>query len=245
MAVFQSLNIPEDAKHAFANGIFNAVTNDMPELIQEQELPTTVGGGLFRWNFINRNVSRNLDGTFQATYAKRGAWRALLLYESSVKFTFSIMTENNLGKLQHHLPTNLHYLEALVSQNIGYQPIEGQMRLEECDRERDPSMVAQLRDQLLCDFAGIVENHIVILFDYDYSRVLSARAVLLTPKLEVAFSEDWSKYLNKPYFHKDTILAVLTENDDEESLVSIKPNVEESKDEPDVALVEQEDISNE
>ncbi len=46
MAVFTSLNMSDDARHAIANGIFSAITNDMPELIQRRMLKSWLTGKL-------------------------------------------------------------------------------------------------------------------------------------------------------------------------------------------------------
>ena len=68
----------------------------MPELIYENELPTAVGSGLFRWNFINRNLSNGLNGEFQVSFQKRGAWKFLLLYDSITNFSVSVMKNYNV-----------------------------------------------------------------------------------------------------------------------------------------------------
>lgn len=46
--VIHEIPLSENQKAFLANGIFRAVTQDMPELIYENELPTAVGSGLFR-----------------------------------------------------------------------------------------------------------------------------------------------------------------------------------------------------
>ena len=46
--VIHEIPLSENQKAFLANGIFRAVTQDMPELIYENALPTTVGSGLFR-----------------------------------------------------------------------------------------------------------------------------------------------------------------------------------------------------
>ena len=72
---FMCQNIPlsNEQKIFLANGIFRAVTQDMSELIYENELPTSVGSGLFRWNFIDRNLCTELGGDFEHSFQKRGA----------------------------------------------------------------------------------------------------------------------------------------------------------------------------
>ena len=222
MQTFKSLDIPEDAKHAIVNGIFTAITHDIPEIIQEYNLPTNNGIGLFRWNFIHKRVEENLAGRFQVSYAPRGPWKLLFLFEKELGFTFSIMAEKNLSRLQDHLPRGIHYLEALTSKNTGYKVLEGQMRLPGCEIKRDASAVENLRDKWLIDFAGIIKNHILILFDYSFNKVVSAKAVLLTPNLEIAYSEDWSNFLKTPYIiGKASIIEEMTENE-APSLVRLK-----------------------
>jgi len=218
--VNHEIPLTENQKAFLANGIFRAVTQDMPELIYENDLPTSVGGGLFRWNFINRNLSDGLGGEFQISFQKRGAWKFLLLFDSITNFSLSVMTEQNLKKLQRHPALHPHYLEALVSSNQKREPIEGQLCLEEMKVERDHSVLAELRNQLLSGFSGIVDEHVLILFDYDYTGVTSARAVLLTPTLEIAVSDNWTKYLKTQYIPRNSLLANILPDD--EPMVKLK-----------------------
>ena len=227
MPVFGSLDIHDDVRRAIASGIFTAITNDISEIIYEHSLPTSNGASLFRWNFINRNVSANLGGQFQTSYITRGPWKFLLLFEQTLGFTFSIMTEKNFARLQRRLPRGIHYLEALTSKNTGYDVVEGQMKLDFDESKRDPSAVEQLRDQLLNNVAGIVKNHILILFDYDFSRVVSARAVFPTPDFDIAYSKDWSNFLNKHYVINKTSIIKEMIADDAEPLVKLKPEMQE------------------
>ena len=244
MAIFSSLTMEDDARHAIANGIFSAVTSDMPELIQEHNLPTVNGGSLFRWNFVNRNVSANLGGRFQTSYVKRGPWKFLILFEQDSGMTFSIMTERNLGRLQRRLPDGIHYLESLVAPNSGYDVVEGQMSLDLGKEPRDQSAIEKLREELLNEFAGVIKNHILILFEYDFHRVLSARAVLLTPELGVAYTEDWSPFLNKPYEIKKTSLLEDMKDVDGETLVRLKDKKDEPLSADLVSLPEEPEIAN-
>ena len=226
MAIYRSLNMADDARHAIANGIFSAVTNDIPELIQEHNLPTANGSGLFRWNYINRNISQNLGGRFQSSYVKRGPWKFLILFEEQTGITFSVMTEKNLGRLQQRLPNGIHYLESLVVPNAGYDVMEGQLSLDVGKEPRDQTAIEKLREELLSEFVGIIKNHILILFEYEYSRVLSARAVLLTPELGVAYTEDWSQFLKKPYIIGKMSVTEDLKDDDAEPLVHLKSQKE-------------------
>lgn len=227
MPKFKSLDISSDAKHAITNGIFTAVTHDIPDLIQDHQLPTNNGIGQFRWNYIHKRVQENLGGRFQHRYASRGPWKLLFIYEQELGFTFSIMAEKNLSRLQERLPKGIHYLEALISKNTGYDVIQGQMRLAGCEHQRNPSDIEKLRDTLLTDFAGIIKNHILILFDYSIGRVISARAILLTPQFDIAFDEDWSSFLKTPYIIGKASIIEDMIDDDSEPLVQLKPKKQE------------------
>lgn len=224
MDTIKSLNLPDQFKNAVARGIFDAVTCDLPEQISEQELPTSVGSGLWRWNYINRDIERFLGKSIQYTYQKRGAWKFLLLFDPETAFTFSIMSEPNFKKLQTRLPQNPHYIEALTQKNSQHSPMEGQIRLQGCERQRDISVIDEIREQLMSDFSGIIENHILILFDSSSNIVTSVRALLLTPHLEIVLSENWSRYLSIPY--KPDILPYNESiSSDEDILVSLKDDL--------------------
>ncbi|MDR2547525.1 MAG: DUF5986 family protein [Lachnospiraceae bacterium] len=244
MPKFKSLDISNDAKHAITHGIFSAITHDIPDLIQEHGLPTAIGFGQARWNWIHKRVSENLEGRFQVHYAPRGAWKAMLLYENNLGFTFSIMSEKNFTILQKHLPKNVHYIESLISKNTGYDVIQGQMRLAGCDHHRNPSDVEKLRNMLLTDFAGIIKNHILILFDYNFNRVVSMRAILLTPQFDIAFDEDWSNFLKTPYIIGKTSFIEDMIDDDSEPIVCLKPKKQKESLDDLVSIPSESEIAN-
>jgi len=236
MPIFKTLDVPDNVKHAIVSGISTAITNDIPDIISDYKLPTNNGIGQFRWNFIHRRVEENLGGRFQHSYVSRGPWKILILFESVLGFTFSIMSESNLSRLKMHLPDGIHYSEALLSKNVGYDVIHGQMCLERFKHQRSPSDVEKLRDTLLKDFVGIVKNHILILFDYMNHNITSSRAVLLTPEYNIAFEEDWSNYLQTPYIIGKSSIFEDMINDDTEPLVRFKQNVQLVSEESIVSL---------
>ena len=80
-----------------------------------------------------------------------------------------------------------------------------------------------MRDDLLKDFTGIVTNHVLIVFNYNFSRVTSARAILITPEFGIAYSEDWSRYLDKQYIiGKTSLINELNYDEHNEPLVKLK-----------------------
>jgi hypothetical protein len=191
-------------------------------------------------------VKTNLEGRFQIDVVKRGPFPVLLLYDESTGFTFSIMAERNLNKLQRRLPNGIHYLESLIVKNTGYEIIKGQLSLDFPQKvERDQTAIENLRNQLLSNFMGIVKNHILIAFDYSFSRVTSAKAILLTPEFGVAFSEDWSAFLDKPYIvGKKSLLSEMAIEENEEPLVRLKETTKEQQADDLISLVENPDVAN-
>ena len=216
-----SIPLTDEQKTFLANGIFRAVSQDMTELIYEHELPTDVGKGHFRWNYINRNLSTALNGDFEHSFKKRGAWKFLLLRDRQSELSFSIMSEQNLKRLQASLPLKAHYLEALVSDNANRKPLEGQTRILGMFPDRDSSFLSELKNQLFSGFSGEVKEHVLLLFDYNHIGVVSVRAVLLNANLEVAVSDDWTKYMETTFVPTSSPLAETLSGEDE-LLVTLK-----------------------
>lgn len=213
--------LSDDQKAFIANGIYRAISQDMPGVVADNNLPTTLGGGLFRWNFINRNLSENLNGDFESSIQPRVSWRLLLLRDKNTNLSFSIMSEANFRKVQRSESSSIHYLEALISANKNREPIAEQLSLFSNDKQRDENILSTLRNQLFSCFTGIVEEHVLILFDYDLTGVTSARAVLLTPKMKIAVSDDWTPFLHAKVIPQNTILKDILA--DSEMLATLKP----------------------
>ena len=223
-----TIPISDNQKAFIANAIFRSVSQDMPEMIDENHLTTSLGSGLFRWNFIIRELSDAFDAEFEMALQPRGAWKLPLLRDTVSNLSFSIMTERTFRRLQKARSEHIHYLEALVCNNKVRRPIEGQFCIPGFEHSRDSSILEELRTCLLSSFSGIVEEHVLVLFDYDYSYVTSARAVLLTPKLEVALSEDWTRFLKNTFVSHNSVLVEMQEV--AEPFVKLKPEFEPNND---------------
>ena len=212
-----------DSQRTFiANGLFRAISQDMPEMIYENRLPTNLGSGQFRWNFINRNLTDIFDSEFDSTLVSRGGWKVLLLCDLVTSLSISIMSEANFRKVQRSKSKSIHYLEALISNNKKREPLERQVIMSGFEKQRDESALAVLRNQLLGQFPGIIEEHLLVLFDYVGTEVISVRAVLLTPQMEIAICEDWTQFLHSRYIPKSSLIHVISD-DNEEVLARLKP----------------------
>ncbi len=216
--------ITESQKIFVANGVFRAVTLDMPEVIEDNNLKTSLGSGQFRWNFIIRNLSDSFEANFETITPPRGCWKLLLLRDLVSNFSLSIMSERNFRKLRRSSSDRVHYLPALISENKERASIENQLCLDGFRITPDKNILSDIRAQLLSAFSGMVTEHILVLFDYDFTGVTSMRAVLLTPDMKIAVCEDWTKYLKSTFVPDVSILGSLV--DDDEPIVKLKPEYE-------------------
>ena len=216
--------ITESQKIFVANGVFRAVTLDMPEVIDENNLKTSLGSGQFRWNFIIRNLSDSFEANFETITPPRGCWKVLLLRDLISNLSLSIMSERNFRKLRRNSADRAHYLAALISENKKRASIEDQLCMDDFRVVQDKNILSDIRTQLLSSFSGMVTEHVLVLFDYDFTGVTSMRAVLLTPNMEIAVCEDWTKYLKSTFIPDVSILSSLF--DDDEPIVKLKPEYE-------------------
>lgn len=216
-----SIPLTESQKIFVANGVFRAITLDMADVIEDNNLKTSLGGGQFRWNFIIRNLSDSFAANFETITPSRGCWKILLLRDLVSNLSLSIMSERNFRNLRRKTSDRLHYLSALISENKDRESIEHQLSLDGFRVTPNKNTLSEIRVQLLSAFSGMVTEHILVLFDYDYTGVTSMRAVLLTPNMEIAVSEDWAKYLKSTFIPDVSQFSSLL--DDDEPIVKLKP----------------------
>lgn len=226
MSVFP---INDTQRNYIANGIFRAVSIDMAEVISENELPTTLGSGLFRWNFINKALSDSNCNEFEVAIQPRGSWKLLLLRDRRTSLTFSIMTEGNFKRIQRSCEAKKHYIHALVSVNKQRNEIDGQMSLWGQGTPNESAELTILRNELMACFGSELNEHILILFDCIYGEVSSVRAALLNPQLVVVYSEDWSSFLKKTYIPDNSVLGAILDDEDEQ-LASLKAEYSRRRD---------------
>lgn len=221
--------ISDSQRNYIANSIFRAVSIDLAGVISENGLPTTLGSGLFRWNFINKALSDSRCEEFEAIIQSRSSWKLLLLRDKQSSLTFSIMTEGNFKRIQRSSIAKSHYIKALVSSNKNRPEIEGQMDFFGLSNPDGPTELTTLRNELMSSFGSELNEHILILFDCVCGEVISVRAVLLNPQLDIVYCEDWSSFLRVPYIPKESILGTVLDDDDE-LLATLKPEYSNQED---------------
>lgn len=69
---------------------------------------------------------------------------------------------------------------------------------------------------------GDIAEHVLILFDTHLIRLLSVRAVRLTPSLDISFEENWTDFIHDPYDAEQVVTPQPNDIDENELLVSLK-----------------------
>ena len=87
----------------------------------EEEFPTDNGSEGAKWNYINREVKKDLEeGRYQMEVLCRGPWKLLGIYDRETRYFYTLMREKNLLSLRKNQCTKLfHYMNALSRLNEG------------------------------------------------------------------------------------------------------------------------------
>lgn len=239
----RSIPIEEENIRILVDGICRAISQDMPEIIYENQLPTSVGSGLFQYNFVYRNLLNKIDNSdFEFSLQRRGSWWFIILYDRVSGFTFTIMSEQNLTRLQNDKKLQGHYLQALVLYNERRQPQCKQLTLFDVEKKPNFLYLLNLREQLLSGFTNPVGEHVLVLFDAFKSEIIFIRAALLTPELEIAIDDNWSEYISETYFVNESLVALVNNVEPEdEPLAKLKKDVEEEERDTSVTLASSKD----
>ena len=135
----------------------------------------------------------------------------VIVYEKTTNCIFTFMRENRFLQLkkQQHKRKHMHYIDILTKQfNDKLKVDNEQISMYSTENNfTDSNKLNLLVKNLLKDLGSnvsIVKNHVLILFDSFNNQLMSIRAVMITPNLEIAdgCEEDWS-----PYIRNDSIVV--------------------------------------
>lgn len=219
-----SFGFPEIA-HAIVNGLQMALENVMPDIMSDYNLPTRNGYGQFRWNPIITQVQDKCQhlGWVETGICTRGAWKLPVLFHLKSGYIFTLMTEDTFRDVQRRKDKGKHYLSGASSLNLNVKPQYEQLELNLPGVAANAQKwVAKSREQLaqaIRTDVGEIQGHILVLFDDDSDKLLTVRAVRLTPSLEISTEEEnWSQFIGKPFSANQRVEPQQT-IDDEEDLV--------------------------
>lgn len=200
----------------------------MPGIMDDNNLTERNGYGQFRWNPIITQLREKCQhlGWIDFNVCRRGAWKTPVLFHATLRDLITFMTEDTFKTVQRRKDKGSHYLcgGASFNQNIKakYEQLELELPGVLPDMEK---WVAKSREELAVAVGasvGEIEGHILVLFDAQVDRLLTVRAVRLTPSLEISTEEEnWTQYIRIPYAADKEIELQQNKEDDEEELVEL------------------------
>jgi len=200
----------------------------MPAIMDDNNLTERNGYGQFRWNPIITQLREKCQhlGWVDFNVCRRGAWKTPALFHAASQNIITFMTEATFKDVQRRKDKGKHYLCGGASFNENVQAQYEQLELKLPDVSQDTEKwVAKSREDLadaIHTEVGEIEGHILVLFDVQADRLLTVRAVRLTPALEISTEEeDWSQYINMPYAASREVEPQQNNEGDEEELVEL------------------------
>lgn len=200
----------------------------MPGIMDDNNLAERNGYGQFRWNPIIAQLREKCQhlGWIDFSVCRRGAWKTPVLFHAASRDLITFMTESNLKTVQNRKDKGKHYLCGGASFNQGvtaqYEQLELDLPGVLPDMEK---WVAKSREELadaVGASVGEIEGHILVLFDAHADKLLTVRAVRLTPSLEISTEEEnWTQYIRMPYAANKEIEPQQNNEGDEEELVEL------------------------
>lgn len=225
-----SFNLPEIAQ-ALVGGLQVALEEVMPEIMSDNNLFTHNGAGQFRWNPIItqlKDVCEHLGwAELGFGVCHRGAWKTPVLFNPKSRYIFTFMTESTFKGLQWRKNKGKHYLCGGAFFNQDVVPQFEQLELDLPPVTVDAQeWVAQSSEQLAQAVrvnVGEIQGHILVLFDVHSDKLLTVRAIRLTPALEISMEEeDWSRYIRQSFAASQMAEPQMIDGDeDDEDLVQL------------------------
>lgn len=200
-----NFNFDLDMIKKFVQCVENAVSDDIVEDVTKNDLRITNSVPSRIWDFIFSNLIRECSSEdFIPIVTIRGPWKMVIVYEKTTNCIFTFMREKRFLQLkkQQHKRKHMHYIDILSKQfNDKLKANNEQMSMYPIENKfSDFDKLNLLAKNLLKDLGSnvsIVKNHVLVLFDSFNHQLMSIRAVMITPNLEIAdgCEEDWSQYI--------------------------------------------------
>lgn len=219
-----------DIKHAIVEALRSSLEDRLPEMMQDYEITERNGYGQYRWNFIItqlRNTCTRLGWIVTDGLCQRGSWKLPVLFYEKSHILITLMTEGTFSQIQKSNSKGKHYLcgAASFNHNVDAKYEQLEMQLPGIIPDDEKWIVAS-QEQLtaaVCKDVSDIAGHVLILFDVQSDRLLSVRAVRLTPTLEISTEgEDWSNLIHVPYDATQIVTPQESNQDEDDLLVSLR-----------------------
>lgn len=192
---------PEFAK-MIAKSIVEAIGDDIKLDIIDNDFDTNNGTPARIWDYINRNLGKNLSGEeYSTNTTKCGRWEMKPIFSKNNCVLYTLMREERLIALRKEVKKrkSLHYLQALayeLNADVPKQEIQMGIFVEEENSEEEEvaEIVAGILEDLMIP-NNIVKNHVVILFSSSNYVLKSLRICVIKGDLSIVAEKDWSNYI--------------------------------------------------
>lgn len=195
------INVSPEFIKAIEKSLSSAIGDDIKVDRKINELDTGNSTPTRIWDFINRNIGKNLSDDYIARVTKRGQWEIKPIFEKSTGILYTLMREERFKELKREVAkrTSAHYIQALaevLNKNI-VNPHE-QLKLFSVGKGFDEEEVNKVADKIFCDLQipnNIVERHAIILFSSSSYELVSLRCCMIKSDLSIVVEENWSQYI--------------------------------------------------
>lgn len=181
----------------------DAVGDDIEADVRLNDLKTRNSVPSRIWDLLNTNLIKSLDAEDCTTATShRGPWEMLIIYERTSQCILTFMREKRFAELkrnQHHRK-KMHYVDMLARQfNMDLLADQEQLCLIPhvfSDEDMLANLVQNLLSGLRCG-DGVIQHHVLVLFDTTGYQLTHIRAVMITPSLDIAKDgdQDWSRFI--------------------------------------------------
>ncbi|MEI3524613.1 MAG: DUF5986 family protein [Anaerotignum sp.] len=182
----------------------DAVGDDIRADISQHDLQTGNSTPFRIWDLLNTNLIKALDAK-DCTIAKahRGPWEMVIIFERSTQCIITFMREKRFAELRNRQQkrAHMHYID-MLSKQFNEDLLSNQQQLSFIPHTfSDEDRLAELVQTMLHDLGGdaeVVRHHVLVLFESVGYQLMSIRAVMVTPSLDIAQNseQDWSRYIS-------------------------------------------------
>lgn len=237
--------LPDDYKISVIQALTDARRIDINEFVKEFALESFNGIDFLIWDFINSNLIRNAaDERLITIKVKRGRWTLVLLYDTELKYLYTLMKSKRFKQLQDQRKkrSTAHYIDALSLLNSGLYADDDQLCLFE--NETWDKGVESLLHRIVQGLQNEIERFVVIGFSASKDDITSVSAIVPSPELGVVHKVDWSELIPLNYSSNSVTFDYTPFEEEEEDIPLKLKEQSKTNDDPSVNLKKHDDNVN-
>lgn len=216
MEHFKILNdIPIELKKGIIKSIQDAIGDDIILDRKNNELDTHNGDPNRIWDFINRNLEKNLESEdYIVRTTKRGRWEMKFIVDKRSGILYTLMREERFNSLKKEVPKRktIHYIQAIADTfNTGLKAREQQLSLFKEQNYYSEDAIKKIVDKVLTDLLtpkNIISNHVIVLFQGKSHELESVRCCIINGDLGIVEEESWNEYIE---MHESVVMHEVKE----------------------------------